>query len=98
MSYIVRFTDEALDDLTRLYRFLAENDPAAARRAIGAIRRAVEMLESFPFACRKASPSRPSLREMLIGFGNTGYVALYEIGDGHVTVLAVRHQLEDDYY
>ncbi|MGH8147874.1 MAG: type II toxin-antitoxin system RelE/ParE family toxin [Rhodanobacteraceae bacterium] len=98
MSYTVRFTDDALQDLTRLYAFLAERDLAAARRAIGAIRKAVEMLETFPFACRKASPSRPALREMPISFGDAGYVALYEIEDGYVTVLAVRHQLEDDYY
>jgi hypothetical protein len=36
---------------------------------------------------------------LLIPFRGAGYVALYEIKDAvHVTVLAVRHQLEDDYY
>lgn len=35
----------------------------------------------------------------MISFGATGYVALYEIEDAsHVMVLAVRHQLEDDYH
>jgi hypothetical protein len=39
------------------------------------------------------------LRELLIPFGRAGYVALFEIDDNQtVTVLAVRHQLEDDYY
>jgi len=34
-----------------------------------------------------------------IEFGGAGYVALYEIEDGAtVTVLAVRHQREDDFY
>ena len=38
------------------------------------------------------------LRELLIGFGAAGYVALFEIEDAQtVTVLAVRHQREDDY-
>jgi plasmid stabilization system protein ParE len=36
---------------------------------------------------------------MLIEFGRAGYVALYEIESGDtVTILAVRHQREDDYH
>jgi plasmid stabilization system protein ParE len=52
----------------------------------------------MPFVYRKAGDS-PFLRELLIPFRGAGYVALYEIEDAaHVTVLAVRHQLEDDYH
>ena len=41
----------------------------------------------------------PFLRELLIPFRGAGYVAQYEIQDAaHVTVLAARHQLEDDYH
>ena len=51
-----------------------------------------------PFAYRVAEDS-PFLRELLIPFGGADYVALYEIKDAaHVTVLAVRHQLEDDFH
>lgn len=51
-----------------------------------------------PFIYRKAGTS-PFLRELLIPFGNSGYVALFEIEDAStVTILAVRHQLEDDYH
>ena len=40
-----------------------------------------------------------SLRELVIPFGSAGYVALFEIeGPGHVTILAVRHQREEDYH
>ncbi|MEO8385704.1 MAG: type II toxin-antitoxin system RelE/ParE family toxin, partial [Betaproteobacteria bacterium] len=36
---------------------------------------------------------------LLIPFGGAGYVALFEITDGTtVTILAVRHQREDDYH
>jgi plasmid stabilization system protein ParE len=39
------------------------------------------------------------LRELVISFGGAGYVALFEIEDNEtVTVLAVRHQREDDYH
>ncbi len=47
---------------------------------------------------RKAGKS-PFLRELVIPFGHSGYVALFEIEDAAtVTILAVRHQLEDDYH
>ncbi|MDB5936201.1 MAG: Plasmid stabilization system [Massilia sp.] len=56
------------------------------------------MLKDFPFTCRKASPESPFLRELVIPFGSTGYVVLFEIEDATtVTILAVRHQREDDY-
>ena len=36
---------------------------------------------------------------MIIPFGDAGYVALFEIEDpGTVTLLAVRHQREEDYH
>ncbi len=63
------------------------------------ITRAFEFLRSFPFSCRKASPHHPYVRELIIPFGSTGYVALFEIEpDGFVTILAVRHQRESDYH
>jgi hypothetical protein len=41
----------------------------------------------------------PLLRELVIPFGSAGYVALFEIESfSTVTILAVRHQREDDYH
>lgn len=98
MGFRVRFTLEAKSDLERLYGFLVAHDPGAAKRALAVIHRAWSVLEDFPFSCRKAAPATPFLRQLLISFGDAGYVALFEIEDEHtVTVLAVRHQREDDY-
>lgn len=98
MSFRVRFTLEAKSDLERLYGFLVEQDLEAAKRALGVIDRAWTVLEEFPFSCRKAKESDPFIREIIIPFGSTGYVALFEIEDSRtVTVLAVRHQRENDY-
>lgn len=99
MSFRVRFTLEAKSDLERLFAFLAEHDVQAAERALGTIGRAWQILEEFPFSCRKAEDANPFLRELVIPFGAAGYVALFEIEDQQtVTVLSVRHQREDDYY
>lgn len=96
--YKVRFTPEAEDDLLRLYDFLLERDVIAAERALDAIRAAVELLQFSPFSCRKAAREKPFLRELVIPFGAGGYVALFEIDSRDtVTILAVRHQREDDY-
>ena len=100
IRYRVRLTLEALEDLKRLQAFLIEKDAAAAARAVDAIETSFELLEFSPFSCRKAWPgNRPLLRELVIPFGNAGYVALFEIdGPSHVSILAVRHQREDDYH
>jgi len=98
MSYRVRFTEEAQGDLVRCFEALLVHDHSAAERALAAIGKAVELLKDFPYACRKADEADPFLRELLIGFGNAGYVALFEISGSDVHVLAMRHQREDDYY
>jgi plasmid stabilization system protein ParE len=101
MNFKVGFTEEARDDLKRLYGFQLEQaggDFRQADAALDALRRGVALLESSPFACRRAAGGELMLRELLIGFGATGYVALFEIEDAQtVMVLAVRHQREDDY-
>ncbi|MBY0271499.1 MAG: type II toxin-antitoxin system RelE/ParE family toxin [Burkholderiales bacterium] len=94
----LRFTPEAEVDLLRLYEFLAVNDLASAERALTAIESALQMLALSPYSCRKVTSGDPVLRELLIPFGNAGYVALFEIErPATVTILAVRHQREDDY-
>ena len=100
----VRYSGSAREDLLRLFDFLLDRartaeDFNSAQFAIDVIRDTVERsLSRAPFVYRKAGAS-PFLRELLIPFGGAGYVALYEIKDAaHVVVLAVRHQLEDDYH
>lgn len=103
MSFVVRYSASAKGDLTRLYEYLLDRATTVegldvAERALGAITDAVESLKRSPFIYRKADDD-PFLRELLIPFGSSGYVALFEIEDSAtVTILAVRHQLEDDYH
>ena len=102
MSHSVRFTEAAENDLVRLYTFILERDPgdwAIAERALDAIRGALAGLALSPFSYRKAVAGNPFLRELVIPFGAGGYVSLFEIENNDtVTILAVRHQLEEDYF
>jgi plasmid stabilization system protein ParE len=103
MTFSVRLSGAAIDDVDRLFehlvdRSLTTEDLVSAERARNAILHALDELRRSPFIYRKAGSS-PFLREMLIPFGRSGYVALFEIdGAEAITVLAVRHQLEDDYH
>lgn len=102
MRFRVRFTEEARADLERLYAWLLDHTDdsyAVAERALQAISDGITVLQVAPLSCRKALSGNPFLRELVIGFGSSGYVALFEIEEDHVvTVLAVRHQREDDYH
>lgn len=55
----------------------------------------ISRLESFPEIGRP-NHERPELRELLIQFGDSGYIALYrfEASDDAVYILAFRHQKE----
>lgn len=105
MNIRVRLTSEAAEDLEQLFGFVLEpeleqNDAdfQLAARALQAVKDGIATLRTSPFTCRKAGQS-PFLRELLIPFGRSGYVALFEIVDSeNVVVAAVRHQREDDYH
>lgn len=105
MRYRVKLTHEAEEDLLRLYDFVLERERAGgggdlerAEEARQAIQDGFATLQSSPFTCRKAGQS-PLIRELVIPFGSTGYVALFEIaGNDTVIIAAVRHQREDDYH
>lgn len=105
MTFRVLLTRDAEADLDRLFDFLLDrelnregSDLALPGQAIAALRGGIATLKMSPFTCRKAARS-PFLRELIVPFGRSGYVALFEIEDeSTVAVLAVRHQLEDDYH
>lgn len=91
-------TAGAVAGLERCRRFLADRDPAVAERAGQAIARQLAILRGSP-AIGRPFPTDATMRELVIGFGATGYVALYrhDADDDAVIVLAVRHQREAGY-
>ena len=104
MSFVVELSPTAEADLERLFDFLLDRaatseDLDRAQAAIDSIRATAQhRLAITPFSFRKAAQS-PAQRELIIPFGSTVYVALYEIVSmTKVVVLAVRHQREEDYH
>ena len=105
MKYRVLFSEAAALDLEQLFDFALQreldsetSDLDIPARAVQAIKDGIVFLESSPFACRKAGNSS-FIRELIIPFGSTGYVALFEIVDNSTVIMgAIRHQREDDYH
>ena len=93
----VIFSPAAFRDLQRLREFLREKSPAAAMRSAQVIIKAVQVLGLQPGIGRPAEDLGPGCRELPIDFGNSGYLALYRQRGDEVIILALRHQLEDDY-
>ncbi len=91
------WTQPALADIQRLYRFLAPKDAVAAHRAIKAIRAGVKILAHQPEAGRPIEDMDPTFREWPIDFGSSGYIALYYFDGETAAILAVRHQKEAGY-
>lgn len=104
MTFRVAFTPEAEADLDRLFDFLldrAETVEEAMRacEAVEAIRTAAHgHLATTPYSYRKVG-QRPTLRELIVPFGSTGYVLRFDIRSPElVLVIGARHQREEDFY
>jgi len=92
----VVYSENALANLERLFGYLAEDDPATAATAANVIRQTVEVLGAHPLIGRRV---HGELRELVISYGKTGYVALYRFLPDRmlIRILAIRHQRELDY-
>lgn len=91
-------TERAVEGLERCRRFLTRKTPESARRAAQVITQQFFHLEKTPAIGRSLGGS-PELRELVIPFGDSGYVALYlhDADDDIIYVLAFRHQREAGY-
>jgi addiction module RelE/StbE family toxin len=89
----VVYSKSALDHLERAFQFLRDKNPDAAQSAATAIQSAVGNLAAHPLVGRRMEGD---LRELIISYGHSGYVALYRfvISIDEVRVLAIRHQRE----
>ncbi len=95
MAQVV-YSGNALADLERAFEFLAEHDPDAAIAAATVIREAVQILARHPLIGRTLAGE---LRELVISYGRTGYVALYRFlpAQDRIRILAIEHQRELDF-
>ena len=103
-KYTVTLLQEAVEDLRRLEDFsigreLESETPdwTIPQRALDAVREGMRLLSWSPFTCRRAELGNGRSRELIVPFGGTGYIVLFEIVGDNVIVGAVRHQREEGY-
>lgn len=104
MTFKVEFTPEADADLDRLFDFLlaraqTAEDAMRAYEAVEAIRTAANShLSTTPYSYRRVG-QRPTLRELIVPFGATGYILRFDIRTPElVLVVGARHQREEDFH
>jgi len=92
----IEFAPEVVDDFDRILEHLLEHEAADAASRIQDIVAAIDVLERNPNLGRPAAGDN---RELVIGRGARGYVALYRYADAidTVLVLAIRGQREAGY-
>lgn len=95
MAQVV-YSARAIENLEHAFEFLLAESSATALAAAEAIESAANALAAHPLLGRRVEED---LRELVISFGATGYIALYRfvVQDDTVRVLALRHQREIGY-
>ena len=92
----VELLPEVFDDLDRIFDHLAQYDLEGTPSRIAEILAAIDVLTTNPQIGR---PARDDDRELVIGSGSRGYIALYRYAPevDAVFVLAIRAQREAGY-
>ena len=89
-------TEGAARGLENCRQFLFGKNPYAAQKAAQTIEQHFSLLETEPEIGRSIDDIL-KLRELIIPFGTSGYVALYLFDDNEIYILAFRHQKEAGY-
>ena len=84
----------AWQDIERLFLFLRDKNPQAAKNAIKAIRIGAKQLTSFPEAGRPME-DETERRELTVAFGDSAYVLRYRLDGEIVVIIRVWHGRED---
>ena len=95
MAQII-YPERALENLERAFEFPLKENPSATVAAAEAIASAVDNLAAHPLVGRRI---QADLRELVISFGDTGYIAVYRfvVQKDEVRILALRHQRQVGY-
>jgi len=92
----IELAPEVFEDFDRIFEHIARFDVDSAPQRIGEIVQALQILAASPLIGR---PVKGSRRELVIGRGSRGYLALYRFVEDIdvVFVLAIRSQREGGY-
>jgi toxin ParE1/3/4 len=93
VSYEILWSESALERITEFLDFIAEDNPAAAKRIVEDLRQRIGILAEQPRLGRHLSEGiDPGLRRLIVG----KYVVVYRIQETRriIDIVAVRHSRE----
>ncbi len=88
---IVRWLDQAVEDLKALRTYIARDNPSAAADIAQRIRDAVKILGDYPAAGRAGRV--PNTRELVVA--GTAYILPYRVRAESVEILRVLHGAQE---
>jgi len=83
----VHWSVEALDNLDEIVRYIAKDNPTAARRMHALLQGSVDMAAEYPQMYR-VSRKVPETREII---AHPSYRVFYRVAEDHIEVVAVVH-------
>lgn len=86
----------ALGDLERLYHFIKQHNPHAAKNAALKLKETVIQLKQQPYL-GKPVEDLVEFRDLTIPFGSSGYVIRYRIFNEIIYIVYLRHYREDNF-
>jgi plasmid stabilization system protein ParE len=91
---MIHISPEAAKDVARVRDFLSAKNPDAAKRALNEIFAALQKVHVFPVLGRPTED--PDIRQIIVPFGNAGYIVRYTVRarTGNVLVLRIWHGRE----
>ncbi|MBM3649166.1 MAG: type II toxin-antitoxin system RelE/ParE family toxin [Alphaproteobacteria bacterium] len=93
MAYRIRYLPKAIRQIDAIFAYIADRNPAAARRVVATIRRNIQRLADFPYSARSSEVE--DVCELVIA--HYPYVVFYAVDDEarEVHILRVRHAARD---
>ena len=83
----IQYRPSALADLDAIHDFIAQDNPAAARRVVSHILSSIRRLCLFPHSGRRSNV--PDTNELVVP--HSRYVATFVIVEDHIEVVGVFH-------
>lgn len=83
----LRITPNAVSDIDSVYEYIAADDPVAAQAVLLRIEQLVDQLPIHPKLGRTGRVD--GTRELVVP--NTPFIAVYEIEEPHINILAIIH-------
>lgn len=91
------WVDSALDDIVRLRRVVAKENPKVAQRVAETIKEAALKLREFP-ELGKPVMNLIQYRDLHVRFGAGGYIIRYRLHLEFIYIVHIRHYREMDFH